>query len=81
MQLRKQAALKKAQQQKVAEVHAAALEQDPSVFDYDGVYDDIKRAREDPRQRDKAQRKSKYVEALLEKAQERKMEESIRRDD
>lgn len=65
-------------QQKVADMHASALKEDPTVFDYDGVYDDIKRAREEPARRDRIARESKYVGALMAKAQERKMEESIR---
>jgi coiled-coil domain-containing protein 55 len=32
----------------VAEVHAAALEQDASVFDYDGVFDSMQEAKVAP---------------------------------
>ena len=32
----------------VAEVHAAAIEQDASVFDYDGVFDSMQEAKVAP---------------------------------
>jgi coiled-coil domain-containing protein 55 len=61
----------------VAEMHRKALEEDPSVFDYDGVYDDLQQARAQPRMQDKAARQPKYIQNLLDKAQERKMEQDI----
>lgn len=47
----------------VAEVHAAALEQDASVFDYDGVYDSMQEAKAAPVRAARAARSSKYIEA------------------
>ena len=37
-----------ARHSQVAEVHAAALEQDASVFDYDGVFDSMQEAKVAP---------------------------------
>jgi coiled-coil domain-containing protein 55 len=36
--------------------HAAALKEDPNVFDYDGVYDQMKQAQAKPAQQQQAQR-------------------------
>jgi len=62
--------------------HKAILEEDPSAFDYDGVYDQIKeqqRKTENFRsmQRLEESKKPKYIEALMKKAQERKREQDI----
>jgi coiled-coil domain-containing protein 55 len=61
----------------VQQLHAAALAEDPSVFDYDGVYDSMQQAKAQPRQQEKLQRKSRYIEALKEKAVERQKEQDI----
>lgn len=42
-------------------MHQQALAQDASVFDYDGVYDDMQAAKEQPKQQDKIQRQSRCV--------------------
>ncbi|KAI1300842.1 hypothetical protein EDD11_005932 [Mortierella claussenii] len=57
-----------------------ALAQDATVFDYDGVYDQLKagdRARELARKKDSAERKPKYVAALLQAAEIRKRDRQI----
>ncbi|XP_078172850.1 uncharacterized protein LOC144566699 isoform X2 [Carex rostrata] len=56
---------------KIEEQHKKALEEDPSVFDYDGVYDDMKEKIAKPKIQEKTERKSKYIERLMEKAKER----------
>jgi coiled-coil domain-containing protein 55 len=56
-------------------MYEEALATDPSVFDYDGVYDSIQEARVVPKQQDKVQRQSKYIASLLEQAQQRKREQ------
>lgn len=61
----------------VTEVHAAALEQDASVFDYDGVYDSMQEAKAAPVRAARAERSSKYIEGLLDKAKERQREQDI----
>ncbi len=38
-------------------MQAAALAEDPSAFDYDGVYDAMQESKEQPRQQEKLQRK------------------------
>lgn len=38
-------------------MQAKALEEDPTVFDYDGVYDSMQEGRAQPRQQEKLQRK------------------------
>eukprot|EP00850_Spirogloea_muscicola_P009184 SM000051S17544 [mRNA] locus=s51:277474:279874:+ [translate_table: standard] len=62
---------------KVEDVHSKALQQDPLVFDYDGVYDDIKAAKARPAQEDKARRESKYIGKLLDKAKQREREQDV----
>ncbi|EIE23000.1 hypothetical protein COCSUDRAFT_66132 [Coccomyxa subellipsoidea C-169] len=68
---------KKLNDKKVTQMHAAALAEDASVFDYDGVYDSIQEARVQPRQQEKLARKSRYIEGLLDKAKEREREQDI----
>ncbi|BDA49960.1 Nuclear speckle splicing regulatory protein 1 [Coccomyxa sp. Obi] len=70
-------AAKKQADKKVTQMHAAALAEDASVFDYDGVYESIQEARVQPRQQEKLARKSRYIEGLLEKAKEREREQDI----
>ncbi|EFJ43409.1 hypothetical protein VOLCADRAFT_96440 [Volvox carteri f. nagariensis] len=62
---------------KVQQVYEEALAEDPSVFDYDGVYDSIQEARVTSKQQDKVQRQSKYIASLLEQAQQRKREQDV----
>lgn len=70
-------ATKKRSQLEVQQQHAAALQQDPNVFDYDAVYDDMREAREKPRMQDAAARESKYIGRLMAKAKEREREQDI----
>jgi Coiled-coil domain-containing protein 55 (DUF2040) len=42
---------------KIEEQHKKALEEDPSVFDYDGVYDDMKEKIAKPKIQDQTERK------------------------
>ena len=49
----------------VAELHAAALAEDASVFDYDSHYDTIQAERDQPKQAEKLQRQSRYITGLL----------------
>ncbi|KAK9815608.1 hypothetical protein WJX72_006688 [[Myrmecia] bisecta] len=72
----RQAATKRTDK-KVEAMHAAALQEDASVFDYDGVYDTIQETREQPKQAEKLARKSRYIESLLDKAKEREREQDI----
>ncbi|GLE01474.1 hypothetical protein PINS_up010304 [Pythium insidiosum] len=63
----------------VAQTHKKALEEDPSVFDYDGVYDEIQSSRQDKLSKRKAEREaekkqSKYITSLVEKAKIREIE-------
>lgn len=55
----------------IEEQHQKALEEDPSVFDYDGVYDEMKEKAIRPLVQDRQERKSKYIQTLMEKAKER----------
>ncbi|OVA01979.1 protein of unknown function DUF2040 [Macleaya cordata] len=61
----------------VEEQHKKALEEDPSVFDYDGVYDQMKEATVRPLVQDRQERKSKYIHTLMEKAKERERDHEI----
>lgn len=58
----------------IEEQHKKALEEDPSVFDYDGVYDSMKEKVVRPLAHDRQERKSKYIQALKDKAEQRKRE-------
>lgn len=75
-EISRQAAKNKALE-KVEEMHKKALEEDPSVFDYDGHYDEMKEKVARPRVQDKTERKSKYIEILQQKAKEREREHEI----
>ncbi|KAE8687254.1 codeine O-demethylase-like [Hibiscus syriacus] len=61
----------------VEEQHKKALEEDPSVFDYDGVYDEMKEKVVRPRLQDREERKPKYIHNLMKKAEQRKWEQEI----
>ncbi|XP_059659643.1 uncharacterized protein LOC132306319 [Cornus florida] len=61
----------------IEEQHKKALEEDPSVFDYDGVYDEMKENVVRPVAHDRQERKSKYIQTLMEKAKEREREHEI----
>lgn len=67
------------QKTQVERAHAQALAEDPSVFDYDGVYDDLQSERAAKRgEREKAReadrKKPKYITTLLEQAKIREVE-------
>lgn len=49
----------------VAEMHAQALADDASIFDYDSHFDSIQDARAAPKRQEKMQRESKYIAGLL----------------
>ncbi|KAF5744906.1 nuclear speckle splicing regulatory protein 1-like [Tripterygium wilfordii] len=61
----------------IEEQHKKALEEDPSVFDYDGVYDEMKGKVARPRAQDREERKPKYIQNLIKKAEERKQSQEI----
>lgn len=61
----------------IEEQHKKALEEDPSVFDYDGVYDEMKQKAVRPLLHDRQERKPKYIQALIEKAKVREKEHEI----
>lgn len=50
---------------KIEEQHKKALEEDPSVFDYDGVYDDMKEKIAKPKIQEKTERKVTLFSRLL----------------
>ncbi|KAL7247165.1 hypothetical protein ACSBR2_002141 [Camellia fascicularis] len=52
----------------IEEQHKKALEEDPSMFDYDGVYDEMKEKVARPLAHDRQEKKLKYIQALIEKA-------------
>ncbi|KMT06508.1 hypothetical protein BVRB_7g156830 [Beta vulgaris subsp. vulgaris] len=61
----------------VEEQYKKALEEDPSVFDYDGVYDEMKSKVVEPKAQDRQQRQPKYIQILKEKAQRREREHEV----
>lgn len=70
-------AARKQADKKTQDIIAAAVAEDARVFDYDSHFDTIQHVREEPKRQEKLQRQSKYVGALLEKAEERKREQEI----
>ena len=58
---------------KIAQEQAKALEEDPNIFDYDAVYDDLKEAENKKKEAVKpTDKKAKYISGLLEMAEVRK---------
>lgn len=58
---------------KIALEQAKALEEDPNIFDYDAVYDDLKDAEKKKKEAVKpTTKKAKYISGLLEMAEIRK---------
>ncbi|XP_071689910.1 uncharacterized protein [Rutidosis leptorrhynchoides] len=76
MEISRQASKNKALKD-VEEQHKKALEEDPSVFDYDGVYDEMKEKAVRPAAQDKQERKPRYIQALMDKAKVREREHEI----
>lgn len=70
-------ASKKKSHRDVEQQHKEALEQDPSVFDYDGVYDEMKSKTARPLQEERTKREPKYIGKLIEKAKTRQQEQEI----
>lgn len=70
-------AVRKRALKEIEEQQKKALEEDPSVFDYDGVYDEMKEAAVRPLVQDRQERQSKYIQRLVEKAKEREREHEI----
>lgn len=68
---------KKRNMRDVEEQYKKALEEDPSAFDYDGVYDQMKGNQARPIQEDRAKREPKYIGKLMEKAKQRAREHDI----
>ncbi|XP_014204788.1 nuclear speckle splicing regulatory protein 1 [Copidosoma floridanum] len=58
-----------------------ALKEDPTVFQYDEVYDEMERTKEEEiNASKKVERKSKYIDNLLRSAELRKKEQELRKD-
>lgn len=68
---------KKKTHKDVEDQHKKALEEDPSVFDYDGVYDKMKEKQVRPKELDRQDRKPRYIQTLIEKAKKREREHEI----
>ncbi|KAL6506490.1 hypothetical protein OROGR_024671 [Orobanche gracilis] len=61
----------------IEEQHQKALEEDPSVFDYDGVYDKMKEKQVRPVEQDRRDRKPRYIQTIMDKAKQREKEHEI----
>ncbi|KAL3828608.1 hypothetical protein ACJIZ3_017410 [Penstemon smallii] len=61
----------------IEEQHKKALEEDPSVFDYDGVYDKMKEKQVRPVEQDRKDRQPRYIAAIKEKVKQREREHEI----
>lgn len=58
-------------------MQADALAEDPSVFDYDAHYDSVQQERERNQPIGQPERKSQYIQHLLDKTEARKREQDI----
>ena len=54
----------------IEEQHTKALEEDPTVFDYDIIYEEMKEKTIHPLAQDREERKPKYIQKLIEKAKD-----------
>lgn len=61
----------------VANLHAKALEEDASIFDYDSHFDSMQEQKVRPAMQEKIERKSRYIEALKDKAVQREREQNV----
>ena len=61
----------------IANMHAKALEEDPSIFDYDSHFDAMQEQKVRPAMQEKIERKSRYIEALKDKAVQREREQNV----
>ncbi|KAL5763684.1 hypothetical protein ACOSQ2_016278 [Xanthoceras sorbifolium] len=61
----------------IEEQHKKALEEDPSVFDYDGVYDEMKEKTVRHKLQIREDRQPKYIHKLVQKAEERQREHDV----
>ncbi|KAH8266007.1 hypothetical protein KR026_010847 [Drosophila bipectinata] len=60
-------------------LHEKALEEDPTIFQYDELYDEMDKGREEEKQtKSKEPRKPKYINKLMEHAERRKLEKELR---
>lgn len=57
-----------------------ALEDDPSVYEYDEVYDDMTRQKEEAVEKKKKDKTPKYIESLLKTAKQRELENELRKE-
>jgi len=71
---------RKRNSKKIANIYENALQEDPTAFDYDGVYDQIheQRKSDQDRKKEEAQkRQPRYIQAILDKTKERKREQDL----
>ncbi|GJX78043.1 nuclear speckle splicing regulatory protein 1-like protein [Tanacetum coccineum] len=61
----------------VEELHKKALEEDPSAFAYDEIYDEMLEKKALPVAQDRQERKPRYIQALIEKTKVREREHEI----
>ncbi|PKI73375.1 hypothetical protein CRG98_006313 [Punica granatum] len=61
----------------IEEQQQKALEEDPTIFDYDGVYDKLKQEVARPRALDREERKPKYIMSLKKSVERRQREHEI----
>lgn len=66
------------QNKQAAQTVKKALQEDPTVFQYDEVYDDMEKARNDKKEKARSDKKPKYIHELM-KTAERRQRENERR--
>ena len=59
-------------------MHVKMLEEDPSVFDYDGVVDNTKEERKVAKQHEKLSRESRYITQIMHHSKGREREQNVR---
>lgn len=67
-----------AQKRQAVLLQEKALEEDPTVYQYDEVYDEISNKRQEEKAKKSEDKKPKYIERLLQTAEKRKIENERR---
>jgi coiled-coil domain-containing protein 55 len=68
------------QQKASMKVMKKALEQDPNCYQYDEVFDDMLKKKEEALEVKKGDKKAKYIDSLLKTAKHRELENELRKE-
>lgn len=71
---------RKRNSKKITNIYENALQEDPTAFDYDSVYDQIneqRKSEQDKKKEEAQKRQPRYIQAILDKTKERKREQDV----